>query len=76
MYETSKSDRDFEDAFGKMKANFEKALYRNSMLDKHVDQLRSQISNTLSNNFNQFADGLSKSKSKYAKLASDGIKAF
>jgi preprotein translocase subunit SecA len=74
MYANSKNDKEFADAFAELKHNFEKALYRNAAIDKHVDQIRSQIVNTLTNNMSEISDGLSKSQSKYAKIVSDGIK--
>lgn len=40
LYETSKSDEEFENAYARIRENFEKALYQNAAIDKNVDQIR------------------------------------
>ncbi|CAF1433290.1 unnamed protein product, partial [Didymodactylos carnosus] len=54
--------------------NMKGTLGKNTLLPKQFDNIRIQVVSALENSYDQFAEGLNKSSSKYAKMAATAIK--
>ena len=73
--QTAKSLEDFNKSCENIHKSVRKALKQSPLLPEAFDTLRTQVASSLQQNYKAIADGLSKSGSKWAKLASAGAKA-
>ncbi|CAF4653206.1 unnamed protein product, partial [Rotaria sp. Silwood2] len=75
LYANSKNEQEFESSFQTMKANTQGTLGKNFLLPQQFDAIRVQLISSLQNSYQVLTEGLKKSNSKYAKLASNAIQA-
>ena len=72
---TESSKHDFDKSCKDVQQKVRKALKKSALLPDAFDSLRTQVASSLQQNYKAIAESLSKSDSKWAKLASTGAKA-